>query len=157
MGAMLPKKEEAQASPKDQGLSDGRIADLAWGAAKATDCFHVPVANLVEYRNKGDRDFSRLDKDAFEALVLSMKTSGQWDPLIVRPIPSMDQQDDVVYEILAGENRWRAAQELKWDKVLVRVVKGTDEEAEAIFAGTNYFRREMTLRDKIIGASRYMR
>jgi ParB family transcriptional regulator, chromosome partitioning protein len=54
---------------------------------------------------------TNFDPEALAALAASIETSGVVQPLLVRPLP------DGSYELVAGERRWRAAQQAGLDKV----------------------------------------
>ena len=62
------------------------------------------------------------DDDELAALTQSLEKSGVLQPLLVRPIDGEDGQ----YEIIAGERRWRAAQNAKLHQVPVIVQKIND-------------------------------
>src|SRR3954471_20769757 len=57
-------------------------------------------------------------------LAQSIREKGVVQPLVVRPLPGAD-----VYEIIAGERRWRAAQRAGLHEVPVIVRDATDKEA----------------------------
>jgi len=54
---------------------------------------------------------TKFDPEALAALAASIESSGIVQPLLVRPLP------DGSYELVAGERRWRAAQQAGLDKV----------------------------------------
>lgn len=54
---------------------------------------------------------THFDPEALAALAASIESSGIVQPLLVRPLP------DGSYELVAGERRWRAAQEAGLEKV----------------------------------------
>jgi ParB family transcriptional regulator, chromosome partitioning protein len=54
---------------------------------------------------------TKFDPETLSALAASIETSGIVQPLLVRPLP------DGSYELIAGERRWRAAQEAGLEKV----------------------------------------
>jgi ParB family chromosome partitioning protein len=54
---------------------------------------------------------TKFDPEALQALANSIETSGIVQPLLVRPLP------DGSYELVAGERRWRAAQQAGLEKV----------------------------------------
>ena len=54
---------------------------------------------------------TKFDPEALAALAASIETSGIVQPLLVRPLP------DGSYELVAGERRWRAAQQAGLEKV----------------------------------------
>jgi ParB family transcriptional regulator, chromosome partitioning protein len=68
----------------------------------------LPV-ELVKPNPKQPR--TRFDPEALAALAASIEASGVVQPLLVRPLA------DGSYELIAGERRWRAAQEAGLDEV----------------------------------------
>ena len=62
------------------------------------------------------------DADDMAALTASLEKSGVLQPLLVRPVVGETAQ----YEIIAGERRWRAAQNAKLHQVPVIVLKIND-------------------------------
>ncbi len=62
------------------------------------------------------------DPEELAALTASLEKSGVLQPLLVRPLAGEDGQ----YEIIAGERRWRAAQNAKLHQVPVIVQKIND-------------------------------
>jgi len=69
---------------------------------------------------------TKFDEEALAALASSIEASGVVQPLLVRPLP------DGSYELIAGERRWRAAQQAGVDKV--PAVVRDQEEAERLQA-----------------------
>ena len=69
---------------------------------------------------------TKFDPEALSALAASIEASGVVQPLLVRPLP------DGSYELIAGERRWRAAQEAGLEKV--PAVVRDQEEAERLQA-----------------------
>jgi ParB family chromosome partitioning protein len=79
--------------------------------ADATDVGELrelPV-ELVKPNPKQPR--TRFDPEALAGLAASIEASGVIQPLLVRPLP------DGSYELIAGERRWRAAQQAGLEKV----------------------------------------
>lgn len=79
----------------------------------------VPVGSIDANPYQPRRTF---EPAALQELADSIAASGLLQPLIVRPRPSGR------YELIAGERRWRAIQQLHWQKVPV-VVKDVDDRA----------------------------
>lgn len=79
----------------------------------------IPVARIRPNPNQPRQHF---DPEALAELVHSLQTVGLLQPIVVRPAPG-DQ-----YEIVAGERRWRAAQDAGWTSVpaLVRQTEDGD-------------------------------
>ena len=65
---------------------------------------------------------TRMDEGALADLAASIEASGLLQPVVVRPGPT-----NGVYELIAGERRWRAVQRLGW-ATLPAVVKEVDDQ-----------------------------
>lgn len=63
----------------------------------------LPIEQITANPNQPRRSF---DPDALQELAASLKARGVLQPLIVRPHP----EDSALFQIVAGERRWRAAQ-----------------------------------------------
>jgi ParB family transcriptional regulator, chromosome partitioning protein len=97
------------AAAKRAGLGSGLAAILPESsAADAGDLRELPV-ELVKPNPSQPR--TRFDAAALDALAASIASSGVVQPLLVRPL------HDGSYELLAGERRWRAAQQAGLEKV----------------------------------------
>jgi ParB family chromosome partitioning protein len=96
-------------------------AGKAEGAARPKST--LPIEFLKPNPNQPRRDF---DEAAIMELVLSIKSKGLLQPIIVRPAGPNS------YEIVAGERRWRAAQKAKLHDVPVIIRELTDEETAEI-------------------------
>jgi ParB family chromosome partitioning protein len=77
----------------------------------------VPI-NLV--LPNPDQPRKRFDPESISALASSLQETGMIQPLIVRPLP------DGRYELIAGERRWRAAQEAGIESVSVLLRTGDE-------------------------------
>jgi ParB family chromosome partitioning protein len=88
------------------------------GAAKA---HHLPVAFLKPNRFQPRRFF---DAGELKELAESIKEKGVLQPILVRPTENKD-----VFEIVAGERRWRAAQLAKLHEVPVIIRSFSDGES----------------------------
>jgi ParB family chromosome partitioning protein len=82
----------------------------------------LPVAHLRPNPNNPRKAFKASDLDDLTA---SVRERGVVQPLIVRPVPGVRDE----YEIVAGERRWRAAQKAGVDDVPVLVREASDKEA----------------------------
>jgi len=83
---------------------------------------------------------SHFDDDELNALVESVRAKGILQPILVRRDPV--QAD--VYEIIAGERRWRAAQRAQLHNVPVIVRELTDQEALEIALIENIQRADLS-------------
>lgn len=103
-----------------RGLSSllGEVAreqPIAADAERAAGIRMLPVAQLMPNPDQPRRHF---DEAALDELAASLMQSGMIQPIIVRP------RDHSVYQIVAGERRWRAAQKAQLHEVptLVRAL-----------------------------------
>ena len=90
------------------------------------DLRHVPGVSLVDIpvtqiRPNPSQPRQNFDPEALAELVHSLRTVGLLQPIVVR-------QAGPGYEIIAGERRWRAAQEAGWEAIpaLVRDTADVD-------------------------------
>ena len=108
-------------STKHRGLGRGLDALLGSPARSATEAGdeqrELPVGQLQPGKHQPRRHF---EKDALQSLADSIKAQGVVQPLVVRPISANK------YEIVAGERRWRAAQQAGLKNVPV-VIRNLDE------------------------------
>lgn len=80
------------------------------------------------------------DDDAFMMLVDSIKEKGVLQPLLVRKDPN----DPKRYEIVAGERRWRAAQQARLHEVPVVVKELSDRDTLEVALVENLQREDLT-------------
>jgi ParB family chromosome partitioning protein len=92
-----------------------RVAEVSGGQKR------LPVEFLIANRANPRRDF---DTDQLDELTHSIREKGVMQPLLVRP-----SEDPNIFEIIAGERRWRAAQRAGLHDVPVIVREVDDKEA----------------------------
>lgn len=97
-------------------LESARLAESANGVKR------LPVEFLIANRHNPRQDFAA---DQLEELTSSIREKGVMQPLLVRP----SQDDPNIFEIIAGERRWRAAQKAGLHDVPVIVREVDDKEA----------------------------
>ncbi|MDA0221950.1 MAG: ParB/RepB/Spo0J family partition protein [Proteobacteria bacterium] len=96
----------------------------------------VPIEKLHPNPDQPRRDFSKED---LATLAASIREKGIIQPLIVRPVPSLPDE----FQIVAGERRWRAAQLANLHEVPVLVRKLNDTEAIEIAIIENIQRADL--------------
>lgn len=97
------------ASGTKRGIGRGLSAILPEAATTdAGELRELPVSLIKP--NPG-QPRTKFDPEALTALAASIESSGIVQPLLVRPLP------DGSYELVAGERRWRAAQQAGLEKV----------------------------------------
>jgi ParB family chromosome partitioning protein len=92
-----------------RGIGRGLAAILPESeASDAGELRELPVSLIKPNPSQPRTNFN---EEALAALAASIEASGVVQPLLVRPLP------DGSYELVAGERRWRAAQQAGVDKV----------------------------------------
>ncbi|HET7416729.1 MAG TPA: ParB/RepB/Spo0J family partition protein [Solirubrobacterales bacterium] len=92
-----------------RGIGRGLAAILPeTEATEAGELRELPVSLIKPNPSQPRTSF---DEEALSALAASIEATGVVQPLLVRPLP------DGSYELVAGERRWRAAQQAGIDKV----------------------------------------
>jgi len=110
---------------------------------------HLPTGALKPSRFQPRH---RFDPEEMAALVRSIEAQGILQPILVRPL----QDDATSYEIIAGERRWRAAQEAQLHEVPVIVRDMSDGEALEIALVENIQRQDLTPLEEAEGYRRLM-
>src|SRR4051794_41862404 len=91
-----------------RGIGRGLAAILPEAeASEAGELRELPVSLIKPNPSQPRTNF---DEEALAALAASIEATGVVQPLLVRPLP------DGSYELVAGERRWRAAQQAGVDK-----------------------------------------
>jgi ParB family transcriptional regulator, chromosome partitioning protein len=133
----IPMEEEAgkkKMTPKQRGLGRGLDAlfddEEATFAATATapqEAGSVPsagrkVLGIGQLMPNPDQPRQYFDPAAISDLAASIRQHGLLQPILVRPIPNKPD----MYEIVAGERRWRASQKAQLHEVPV-VIRELDD------------------------------
>ncbi len=106
-----------------RGMGRGLAAILPESGAGGPELKQLPVG-LIE--PNPDQPRTNFEKGALDALAGSIKAAGLLQPLIVRPV------DGGRYELVAGERRWRAAQQAGLEQVPAVIrVSPEDERLQA--------------------------
>ncbi|MDQ2763371.1 MAG: ParB/RepB/Spo0J family partition protein [Pseudomonadota bacterium] len=90
------------------------------------------------------------DPEALAALAASIQQQGILQPLLVRPHP----QDESLYQIIAGERRWRAAQAVGLHDIPVLIRSLTDADAMAAALVENLQRDDLNAIEEAEGYRR---
>jgi len=105
----------------------------------------MPVEQLQRGKYQPRRD---INPEALEELASSIRTQGVMQPLVVRRV------DDELYEIIAGERRWRAAQQAGLDRVPVIIREVSDEAAIAMALIENIQREDLNAMEESLALQR---
>lgn len=135
---------------KPRGLGRGLDALLGGGVDNAADesLRQIPIHALQpgKYQPR-----SHMDADALTQLAASIRAQGVVQPIVVRPI------DDDRYEILAGERRWRAAQQAGLNEVPALIRDVPDQNALAIALIENIQREDLNPLEEATGLQRLIK
>jgi len=132
---MTPEKKSAE-EMRPRGLGRGLSALIGEDAPRARSPRVVPTAFLRPNRFQPRKRFAEED---LSDLVASVKQKGILQPILVRPVAG----ETNLYEIVAGERRWRAAQLAKLHEVPVLVREMNDGEALEIAIIENVQRADL--------------
>jgi ParB family transcriptional regulator, chromosome partitioning protein len=108
----------------------------------------LPVEFLVANRQNPRRDF---DPDQLEELTNSIREKGVMQPILVRPT-----QDPNIFEIIAGERRWRASQKAGLHDVPVIVREVDDKESLELAIIENVQRSDLNPLEEAMGYGQLM-
>lgn len=101
--------------------------------------------DLIVASDEQPRKF--FDEEALQELAESIKAKGLIQPILVRPAPGRDG----LYEIVAGERRWRASQRAKLHEVPVVIRELDDTEALEIALIENVQRSDLNPMEEAYG------
>ena len=96
-----------------------------------------------------DQPRKRFDKAKMQELVDSLRSVGQLQPLIVRPLAEAD--GEVTHEIIVGERRWRASGTAGLGLLECRVLELTDKQAAELAVMENVHRDDLTVMEEAEG------
>ena len=107
------------------------------------------ISRIVQGKNP--REY--FDPDEMAELEEGIRAFGVIEPIIVRPVAGSD-----LFEIIAGERRWRAAKNVFGDDYDMPVVirNASDADTEAIALIENYHRADMSVAEEARAAQRHL-
>jgi ParB family chromosome partitioning protein len=126
----------ADVGPEQGGESNARRADMT-----------IPIERLRANPDQPRRQFAQ---DALDDLTASIREKGIIQPLIVRPVGGGD------FEIVAGERRWRAAQQAKLHEVPAIVREFDDTEVLEVAIIENIQRADLNPVEEAAGFKQLM-
>ena len=132
---------------KPKGLGRGLDALLGGDEAPREALLTLPVARIRPGRYQPR---TRMDQQALAELAASIRSQGLMQPVLVRPV----ERD--VYELIAGERRWRAAQMAGLSEVPALVREVPDESALALSLIENIQREDLNPLEEAAGLQRLL-
>ena len=133
--------------------ADEMVAPVEYKSAPASGLRKLPVDLLKPGKFQPRQHF---DDEAIGNLAESIAVHGVLQPLLVRPLPGGAQRDGAMYEIIAGERRWRAAQKARIHEVPVIIQELSDNETLEIALIENLQREDLNPLEEAEGYQRLM-
>jgi ParB family chromosome partitioning protein len=124
-------------------IGDMSTLDTARVAESGSGVRRLPVEMITANRANPRRNF---DAGQLEELTNSIREKGVMQPLLVRPT-----RDPNIFEIIAGERRWRAAQQAGLHEVPVIVREVDDREALELAIIENVQRADLNPVEEALG------
>lgn len=142
-------------SKKKKRLGRGLDALLGGDVASSESAKQVadsaPSVLPIEKLQRGEyQPRTNMDQASLEELAASIKSQGIIQPILVRPVAGE------MYEIIAGERRWRAAQLANLSEVPVLVRNIPDEATLAVALIENIQRENLNPIEEAVGLKRLM-
>ena len=127
-------------------------SDITGGLTVSRDYVEIPIEQIIPFQQKEGSDFEEYSTEDWTAFVADIRLEGVVQAISVRALPNK------VFEILAGEHRWRASKELGLQTITARVYRNlSDSRALRIFAATNLFKRKDSVINLIHGYYHFLR
>jgi len=151
---MTPPRPPAGDDKRRPHLGRGLMALLGEDENKAASAQPLATRTLpVEQLKPGKfQPRHRFDDEPFKSLVESVKEKGILQPILVR----RDAETPHLYEIVAGERRWRAAQQAQLHEVPVVIRELADRDALELALVENIQRQDLTAMEEAEGYKRLM-
>jgi ParB family chromosome partitioning protein len=122
------------------------------GTPKDGDLRKIAINKLSPGKYQPRKDMS---DSALEELSLSIQSQGIIQPIVVR-LTKTDNDGERVYEIIAGERRWRAAQLAQLKEVPCLIKDVPDESAVAIALIENIQREDLNAMEEAVALDRLL-
>lgn len=111
------------------------------------EVIQAPIANIFPNQYQPRSVFSQ---EKIEELAQTIRTHGIIQPIVLR------RKENDMYELIAGERRWRAAQYLEWEKVPAIVREMNDTETASVALIENLQREELTVIEEALAYQRLL-
>lgn len=125
--------------PPKRGFSLSKLAGQDLAARNDSGAFKLPLKDI---RPNPDQPRSTFNQEAHAELVDSIKQHGVLQSILVR------RDEEEGYILIAGERRWRAAQEAGLEEIPARIIEATAEEAKILAVIENLQRENLTRADE---------
>lgn len=118
----------------EKALSEDIVTDVDTSTIDLSNTTDIAISRIVPSPYQPRKEF---DKEALDALTMSIKGKGVLQPLLVRKVGQN-------YEIIAGERRWRASQMAGLTQVPVIIKDFSDKETLEVALVENLIRENLS-------------
>jgi len=133
---------------RHKGLGRGLDALLAGNDDQAASGESLQTLSIDRVRPGKYQPRTKMDAESLADLALSIKEQGVMQPILVRPV------DGGAFEIVAGERRWRAAQQAGLREIPALVKNVPDQAALAVALIENIQREDLNPLEEAKGIAR---
>ena len=133
---------------RHKGLGRGLDALLAGNDDQAASGESLQTLSIDRVRPGKYQPRTKMDAESLAELALSVKEQGVMQPILVRPV------DGGAFEIVAGERRWRAAQQAGLREIPALVKNVPDQAALAVALIENIQREDLNPLEEAKGIAR---
>lgn len=113
----------------------------------AVGLFEIPLTRIIPNPHQPRREFA---EEALAELAESIRSEGLLQPVVVR-------RHDDMFELIAGERRWRACQSLKLKVIPARVIEATETSSAVLSLIENLQREDLNAIEEAMGYASLMR
>jgi ParB family chromosome partitioning protein len=113
----------------------------------AVGLYEIPVAQIIPNPHQPRKDF---DEKSLRELAESIRAEGLLQPVVVRK-----EQD--VFELIAGERRWRACELLKLKYIPARIMQATQKSSAVLSLIENLQREDLNPIEEAMGYASLMK
>ncbi len=150
--APAPQQDDHDAAEKPAGKSAGGVASTIQKAMSKNDPAAERSAgselNIKQIHPSPFQPRRHFDDEALRELAQSIQQQGLLQPIVVRERPQGG------FELIAGERRWRAAQQAGLSKIPALVRRVSDKEASALALIENVQREDLSALEEAMGMAR---
>lgn len=137
----------------ESGMTPAQVDAAQHTAGVAPGLRNLPVAAVSALTPGRFQPRRQFDEESLAELADSIRAKGMLQPILVRPHP----EEVGLYEIIAGERRWRAAQRALLHEVPILVKDFTDQEAAEVALVENLQRKDLTPLEEAEGYERLLK
>lgn len=139
LGQGADEEQELRTIPMPQSPSGSQPEVSLAGTAPASDEIALELIERNPWQPRRDFDQASIDE-----LAESIRKHGILQPILVRPKPNGEEG----YQLVAGERRWRAAQQIGLESVPCRVLEFEDRKVSEASLEENMKRQDLNVLEK---------